>query len=89
MIGLYLRWFNSWALLIGWAVGMGFGTYAVALTGFKNATYTLAIFGVQVPAFAAVDALLANLLVGAILTLVLNTATRPERRDATVAADYV
>ncbi len=89
LIGLYTRWFNSWALLLGWAVGMGFGTYAVALTGFKNATYTLSILGVQVPAFAAVYALLANLIVATIVTLVLNMVMRPERRDATVAADYV
>ena len=68
---------------------MAFGTYAVVLTGFKTATYTLVVFGVQVPAFAAVYALIANLIVGVALTLVFNMATRPERRDATVAADYV
>ena len=89
MIGLYTRWFNSWALLLGWAVGMAFGTYAVSLTSFKTATYALVIFGVQVPAFAAVYALLANLVVAAALTLVLNVMASPERRDATVAADYV
>ncbi len=89
LVGLYTRWFNSWALLVGWAVGMGFGTYAVSLTGFKTATYTLAVFGITVPAFAAVYALLANLIVAAALTLVFNMAARPERRDATVAADYV
>ena len=27
MFALYTRWFHRWALLIGWAVGMGYGTY--------------------------------------------------------------
>ncbi len=26
MLGVYTRWFNDWALLIGWAVGMATGT---------------------------------------------------------------
>ena len=36
VIGLYTRWFHRWALLIGWAVGMAYGTwldYGVALPG--------------------------------------------------------
>ena len=36
VIGLYTRWFHRWALLIGWAVGMGYGTwlaYDVPLPG--------------------------------------------------------
>ena len=27
MLGLYTRWFNDWALLIGWAVGTGRGIW--------------------------------------------------------------
>ncbi len=88
LIGLYTRWFNSWALLLGWAVGMAFGTWAVANTGFKAATYTATVFGYQIPAYVAVDALLANLLVAILATLVANMVFRPERRDATTAADY-
>ncbi len=26
VFALYTRWFHRWALLIGWAVGMGYGT---------------------------------------------------------------
>ena len=89
LFGLYTRWFNSWALLAGWAVGMYFGTSAVAATGFKAATYTLAIGGYQMPGYVAVYAVVANLIVATGLTLVLNVVTRPERRDATVAADYL
>src|ERR1044071_8149932 len=27
MLGVYTRWFNDWALLAGWAVGTGLGTW--------------------------------------------------------------
>ena len=36
VVGLYTRWFHRWALLIGWAVGMAYGTwlaYGVPLPG--------------------------------------------------------
>lgn len=89
LLGLYTRWFNSWALLAGWAVGMYFGTSAVAATQWKAATYTLVIGGYQFLGYVAVYALAANLIVAAIVTIVLNMVRSPERRDATVAADYV
>src|SRR5271169_3500470 len=40
MLGVYTRWFNDWALLVGWAVGMAAGTaivVAVVLTPMFNA----------------------------------------------------
>ena len=89
LIGLYTRWFNSWGLLLGWAVGMSFGTAAVAATQFKAATYTLQIGGYQFPGYVALYALIVNLIVAALATLVLGLMARPEQRDATVAADYV
>ena len=89
MIGLYTRWFNSWSLLIGWAVGMGFGSLVVTGNQFKNATYVLSLFGYQIPGYVAIYALLANLIVATLVTLLVNMVASPERRDATVAADYV
>ena len=35
LIGLYTRWFNAWALLIGWAAGTFAGTYMVASVKFR------------------------------------------------------
>ena len=34
LIGLYTRWFNPWALLIGWAAGTFAGTYMAAAVNF-------------------------------------------------------
>ena len=90
LIGLYTRWLNAWALLCGWAVGIGMGTWMVMLTGFKSATYTLAVFGVTIPAYAAIFGLIANIAVSIVLTVVINTVDAvPNLRDNTVPADYV
>ena len=83
LVGLYTRWLNSWALLLGWATGIGLGTWMVALTGFKSATYALA-------AYAAIYGLIANLLVSTLLTLAFNFgAGARDVRDETVSADYL
>jgi SSS family solute:Na+ symporter len=89
LLGLFTRWFNSWALLVGWAAGIGIGTWMAALTGFKSANYALTIAGFTIPAYAAIYALLANVMVAILGTLVINALGTAETRDATVAADYV
>ena len=88
MLGLFTRWFNSWALLLGWATGIGLGTWMAALTAFKNANYSLTVAGLTIPAYAAIWALVANLAVAVVATLALNVVAGRERRDETVAADY-
>ena len=60
LLGLYTRWLNPWALLIGWAAGMASGTWMAWTTGFKISIYPLHIFGVIVPCYAAVSALVAQ-----------------------------
>ena len=89
LIGVYTRWLNSWALLVGWAAGIGLGTWMASLTGFKSATYPLVIGGWTFPAYAAVYGLLVNVAVSIALTFVFNAlAGRPETRDNTLPADY-
>ena len=88
LIGLYTRWLNSWALLIGWGVGIWLGTWMVVQVQFKAAPFSLPIYTFQVPAYPAFWALLANLAVALLLTFVFNIVARPEQRDDTVAADY-
>ncbi len=88
LIGLYTRWLNSWALLVGWGAGIATGTSMVAQAGFKAMPYAVSILGLSIPAYPAVWALLANLVVSLVLTAVFNAVTSPERRDATSAADY-
>ncbi|HKU65697.1 MAG TPA: hypothetical protein VJQ06_11625, partial [Rhizomicrobium sp.] len=88
LLGLYVR-LDPRALLAGWATGVGLGTWMVLQLGFKSSTYPLHIFGLTVPCYAAVSALLANLAVSWLLTLALRTTTGTAESDETRAEDYV
>ena len=63
LVGLYVR-LDPRALLAGWAAGVGLGTWMVAELGFKASIYPLHLFGLTVPCYVALSALLANLVVG-------------------------
>jgi SSS family solute:Na+ symporter len=88
IIGLYTRWFHRWALIAGWAVGMGIGTWMAADQSFKTSVYALDLFGLQFSAYEAVFALVANLLVAMVLTIVLALVGARDRADETRAEDY-
>jgi SSS family solute:Na+ symporter len=89
VIGLYTRWFHRWALLVGWAVGMGIGTWMAADLTFKSSVYPLDLFGWHFTAYAGVFALVANLVVSVVLTVVLGLAGERDRGlDETRPEDY-
>jgi len=89
MLSLFTRYFNGWALLVGWLVGIGSGTYMAAELGFKGAVYALHVFGYVAPGYAALYSVLLNLAVAFVLTPLFNALAPDMHRDATVAADYV
>jgi solute:Na+ symporter, SSS family len=86
MLGLYTRWFNDWALLIGWAVGTVAGT-AMAVTMNFAAAYPLGIGGYTLPGYSAFYTVILNLVIAIVLTPVFN-AMGGKRFDATVPSDY-
>jgi solute:Na+ symporter, SSS family len=88
MLGAYTRWFNGWALLIGWAAGTAAGT-AMAVATNISATYPLAFAGYSFPGYAALYTVILNLVVVVVLTPVFNAMSAREARfDETVEADY-
>jgi SSS family solute:Na+ symporter len=87
VIGLYTRWLHRWALLIGWAVGMLAGT-AMAISQNFGSVYPLQIAGTTVPGYAALYAVILNLMVTVILTWVFNMASAPAGADETRELDY-
>jgi SSS family solute:Na+ symporter len=89
MLGAYTRWFNSWALLIGWAVGTYAGT-AMAVSTKLTTTFPLHVGSYTFPGYTAVYTVLLNLAVAIVLTPIFN-AVGPRRApiDETAAADYV
>ena len=87
MLGVYTRWFNDWALLVGWAVGIAAGTAMFVAVNSPN--YPLAIGGFSFPGYTAFYTVILNLVVAVVLTPVFNAmrcGAAPV--DATVAADY-
>src|SRR6185312_9373355 len=45
VVGTFSRWFHPWALLAGWAAGMGVGTGMVLSLGMKSSVYPLHLGG--------------------------------------------
>jgi SSS family solute:Na+ symporter len=86
LMGLYTRWFNSWALLIGWAVGTVAGTAMAASVNFA-AMYPIVIGGWTFPSYIALSTLILNMAIAAVLTPVLNAVSQ-EPADETLASDY-
>jgi SSS family solute:Na+ symporter len=88
MLGAYTRWFNSWALLAGWAVGTFAGT-AMAIATKLTTTFPLHVGSHTFPGYTAVYTVLLNLLVAVVLTPVFNRMSASKTPiDETVAADY-
>lgn len=88
VLGAFTRWLNPWALLCGWAAGMGLGTWMAVELGLKSSVYPIHLFGQTYAMYAAVPALLLNLTVSAALTLMLRVVKAGEGSDATLAEDY-
>jgi solute:Na+ symporter, SSS family len=88
LLGAYTRWFDDWALLLGWAVGIVSGT-AMAAAVNLTPTYPLAIGGYTFPGYTALYTVILNLAVVVVATWLFN-AMRSGRTqsDATGAADY-
>src|SRR5450631_3399779 len=88
MLGVYTRWFNDWALLVGWAAGTLSGT-AMAIATKLTPTFPLALGGYTFPGYTAFFTVLLNLAVAIALTPVFNAMfARRAPLDETVAADY-
>ena len=88
VLGLYTRWPHRTALLAGWAIGMGVGTYMVYELHFKATVYPLHIGQVTVPGYAGLWALVVNLAVVAIATPILDAAGQESGEDVTGPDDY-
>jgi SSS family solute:Na+ symporter len=88
VVGTFSRWFHPWALLAGWAAGIGTGTGMVASLGLKSSVYPLHLFGETYAMYAAVPALLLNLLLAAVLTIVFRITKVGMKTDTTDASAY-
>jgi SSS family solute:Na+ symporter len=88
LFGVYTRWFNSWALLVGWFVGIVLGTELAFKTELKP-VFSLVFAGHTFPGYSAFYTLVLNLVLAALLTPVFNVlGSNKTAVDATLPADY-
>jgi len=93
VIGLYTRWFHRWALLLGWAVGMVYGSI-VAYNQVNPITHKhLGAQVANIPAigekgYVALTALVLNFAVVIVATVILRAIKAPAGRDHTTNDDY-
>ena len=86
MLVVYTRWFNDWALLIGWAAGIVAGS-AMFVAANLTPTYALAAGGFTFPGYSALYAVVLNLILTLVLTPLFNLVSRTSV-DETLAAEY-
>jgi SSS family solute:Na+ symporter len=90
--GLYTRWFHRWALLLGWAAAMVYGTvqaYRVPAPGHAGTHFggsTAPVLGHII--YIAIAAFIINLVVAAVLTLIFRAFRLPAGTDETLPDHY-
>lgn len=86
--GIYTRWFDAKALLLGWAAGLAWGIWAASLTGFKTSGYALHIGSLVIPGYIGLYALLVNCVVAVVANVIIRILGMTNNRDATLTIDY-
>ncbi|WP_457189694.1 monocarboxylate uptake permease MctP [Nocardioides sp. P5_E3] len=93
VFSLFTRWFHRYALLVGWAAGMVYGTieaYQVInpVTG-KHFGGSLGMMpGIGEMGYIAITAFTINVVLAVVLSAVLNAVKVSNGRDETIAFDY-
>jgi SSS family solute:Na+ symporter len=98
-LGLYTRWFHRAALIAGWAAGMIAGFWMLYVTPnaathrlhFGGSAYALSHLGfdTKVTVYTGFIAVLVNLVVAAVGTMIARAAKVPDGPDATSDGDYI
>src|ERR1700716_255824 len=81
VFGLFTRWFRAEGLLLGWAVGIGWGSWTGGSNGLKPLA-TIDLGGASYTFYVGLAALLLNVAVAAIVTVIVGLISR-DRRGAT------
>jgi SSS family solute:Na+ symporter len=89
VFSLFTRFYNGWALLIGWVAGFGMATNLALLNHLSGAIYTFDLFGYTVPCYIAVVTFCVNVVVATALSPLFHRIASDRNRDMTVASDYL
>jgi solute:Na+ symporter, SSS family len=92
--GLYTRWFHRWALVVGWAVAMVYGTieaYLQPVAGVANSHFgasTALVPLIHQTMYIGFTAFVINLVISVVLTPVFRALKWPEGTDETHPSNY-
>jgi solute:Na+ symporter, SSS family len=88
VVGLYTRWLNRWAMVIGWLIGMVYGTFMAVSTSYGN-QYKLP-FGLSGAStvYSGLYALVLNFIVAIVLTFIFRAIGIGNGKDETQPQDY-
>ncbi len=89
VLGVFTRWFHGSALLWGWAAGMATGTGLALARDLKSSVFPFHIGSHVYIVYAAIPALLVNLLVSVAVTWLLDAMGRERPIDQTQPSDYL
>ena len=93
VFSLFTRWFHRYGLLVGWAVGIVYGTveaYQVVnpVTGSHFGGSLGLIPGMERMGYIAVTAFVINVLLAVVISAILNALKVSNGKDETIAFDY-
>src|SRR6202171_2827396 len=82
VFGLFTRWFRAEGLLLGWAAGIGWGSWTAWSNGLKPLA-TIDLGGASYVFYVGLGALILNIVVAAVATVIVGLIS-PKRASATV-----
>jgi SSS family solute:Na+ symporter len=88
--GLFTRWFDRYALLLGWLAGMAFGTIAAYNSASATASHWASSSDLELghTVYIGLSAVLINLVIAVILTVIFRAAKVPQGADETLPHQY-
>jgi SSS family solute:Na+ symporter len=89
VLGLYTRVLEYRGLLLGWVAGIVSGTWMAATLKLASSTFTVHLFGLAIPGYAAVWSLIINLVVAIVVSAVVRIAKMEGAHDRTRPEDYL
>lgn len=84
-LGLFTKWLNRWALIVGWVVGMVSGIY-MFIAAHDASIYTITIGSHHFGIYSALTSVVLNLVVSVVLTPVFRPLDLPRRGEARAEA---
>ena len=88
--GLFTRWFDRYALLVGWLAGMVFGTIAAYKSASPTVSHWASSSDIELghTVYIGLSAVIINLIIAVILTVVFRAAKVPQGADETLPHQY-